>query len=411
MNRSRSVIAWCLLAIAAQTAVASATMSRRIFFGGPGPEKMGDDVRIFREYADRTFRGEVPYRDFTVEYPLFSLPLFLLPRLVTGEAASYRIAFAIEMLAIQAIVVFLVARHLARADQEDRIPSRLAWTVAFFAALCPLAVTKFDAGPAALALVACLLWSSGRGVSGGILAGVGALTMVFPCAVAIPFVSAGLRRGRTRGGVATVLTTALGFALWFAIGGAGVARSLNYHLERGIEVESLSSGLVAGWAWLNSSPMSTKYTHFSIELVAPGADLAAKATLVLQLAALLAVAIRAYRTDLRDPLRDAAGAVVGFLTFGKVLSPQYLIWPIGLIALVRGSTGRLARPVFLAACLSTTLVYPWSIDRLVVLHPRALAILNGRNLLLVALWFLLLLGPEPPTASRTGGVDRAGIPG
>jgi hypothetical protein len=269
-----------------------------------------------------------------------------------------------------------------------------------------LAVTKFDVGPAALTLITCMAWTSGKRTTGGICAALGALTKIFPGAAAIPFVSADLRRRHTRGVITLALTTALGLGLWFAIGGAGVVRSLGYHLERGIEVESLASGLLAIWSKLQSQSVSTRYTHFSIELVAPGAALAAKSTLILQILALAAVAFRSFRTDLRDPFRDASAAVVGFLTFGKVLSPQYLLWPIPLIVLVRGRTGRLARPLMLACCLGTTLVYPWSIDRLVVLHPRALAILNARNLLLVALWLVLLLGPEPPPSPTTGGTDR-----
>ena len=56
--------------------------------------------------------------------------------------------------------------------------------------------------------------------------------------------------------------------------------------------------------------------------------------------------------------RYSAAAVLAFIVFGKVLSPQYLIWLFPFLAVLDGRTGSLARKIFLLACLTTAMFYP-----------------------------------------------------
>jgi len=39
------------------------------------------DTSLFQSYGDRTLHGEVPYRDFSLEYPPGALPAFVAPSL------------------------------------------------------------------------------------------------------------------------------------------------------------------------------------------------------------------------------------------------------------------------------------------------------------------------------------------
>ena len=43
---------------------------------------------IYYDYASRAVRGEIPYRDYLVEYPILSFPLFLIPRLVVSDLGA-----------------------------------------------------------------------------------------------------------------------------------------------------------------------------------------------------------------------------------------------------------------------------------------------------------------------------------
>jgi hypothetical protein len=58
-------------------------------------------------------------------------------------------------------------------------------------------------------------------------------------------------------------------------------------------------------------------------------------------------------------VRYAAACVAAFIAFGKVLSPQFLIWLLPLVPLVRGRRGLAASGVLALALLLTQLWFPY----------------------------------------------------
>src|SRR5262249_12825992 len=102
-----------------------------------------------------------------------------------------------------------------------------------------------------------------------------------------------------------------------------------------------------------------------------------------------------------DDLRYATAALLGFTITGKVLSPQYMIWLLPFITVLEGRAGIWARPVFLASCLLTRLIYPGpGFLSLLSNRPWAIALLNLRNFSLIFMLIILML-PER-AASRSG---------
>ena len=55
---------------------------------------------LYFDYGSRLRAGQVPYRDFVLEYPPLAAPLFWLPALVAADLTAYRAAFALQLLAI-----------------------------------------------------------------------------------------------------------------------------------------------------------------------------------------------------------------------------------------------------------------------------------------------------------------------
>jgi hypothetical protein len=94
--------------------------------------------------------------------------------------------------------------------------------------------------------------------------------------------------------------------------------------------------------------------------------------------------------------------VTAFVAFGKVLSPQFMIWLIPLVPLVRGRRGLTASALLGLALLLTQLWFPFRYWRLVFsLDAGIWFLVLARDLVLVALLAVLVWpakGPVTETA-------------
>jgi hypothetical protein len=101
-------------------------------------------------------------------------------------------------------------------------------------------------------------------------------------------------------------------------------------------------------------------------------------------------------------LLAVAAAVVAFATFGKVLSPQYLVWVAAAVPLALGRVRPFALVATVAALLLTRYIY---VDGYLDLLEagRVSWVMLARNLVLVALFCSLVL----ELAARGGGSGYA----
>ncbi len=399
LSESRRILAVSAVAVGVQCLIALITNSNRIFFGTYGPYSVTGMLEIFFHYATRALRGEVPYRDYLVEYPLLGFLVFLIPRLLVSDLFSYRIVYGLQLLLFNSLAVLVVARRVARAEGIDRVPSRLAWYTAFFASLCPLLMGPYDLAPMAVAFLAAHLWFTGRNGPGGIAAGLGVLLKIFPGAVVAPALVwevTRLRKSRGRGVLAFLATVAAGMSTWLWLGGRGVADFFRYHAERGLEVESLYAGILMLIGKASGERVTWTYDHSALHITADWGESLARLSIPIQLAAILLAMWCYRRSGMNDGVRYAGAAVLAFMVTGKVLSPQFLIWLIPFVTVLGGRTGRRARWIYLLACIATTVIYPLIGLRL-ILDDNSLGgmiLLNYRNALLLGLLFVLLLGKE-----------------
>jgi hypothetical protein len=82
-----------------------------------------------------------------------------------------------------------------------------------------------------------------------------------------------------------------------------------------------------------------------------------------------------------------AAAVVAFIAFGKVLSPQYLVWLIPLVPLVELGVGLVASALLVVALVMTQLEF-YDSDHVAQLGTVSWLVL-ARNLVLVAMFVVL----------------------
>jgi hypothetical protein len=365
------------------------------------------DTPVYQGYGEKVLDGEVPYRDFDVEYPPAALPVFVLPAL--ADAEDYGSAFELVMWVCAAAAIVLLATTLSALGADA---ARL-YAATAFAGLAPLLLgsvilSRFDLWPVALAAGALTALVVGHDRLGLGILGAATAAKLWP-AVLLPLVVVWLYRTRGKRealvGLGVFLAVIAVIALpFFILSPGGLAHSLTTQLGRPLQIESLGSGLLLAAHQLGLYAPRVVSTHGSQNLSGGLPDAFAALQTVLQAAALLAVwiAFARGRMERERLLRAATAAVVAFVAFGKVLSPQFLIWLIPLVPLVAGSTGVAACWLFAAALLTTQIWFPHRYWDVVDLHAVGLLVLL-RDLLLVALFGVLLRAIRPGSAGpRTG---------
>lgn len=365
------------------------------------------DVALYQSYGEQLLAGRIPYRDFFVEYPPGALIAFVLPAL--GPAAHYTTLFQLLMAvcAAAAIVALAVVLTLTAASR-----ARLYGGVTF-AALAPLVLgrtvlDRFDLWPTSLLLVALATLGLGAvRLAYGTMA-LGGCAKVFPAALLPPFVTWTRRNrpGSERGGlVAFAVVVVVAFLPFLALGPGGVRFSAKVGVVRPTQVESLGGSLAFVADRLGILDVSTRIEYGSHNVYGSGVRVVSLLCLIAFVAAIVASWL-AYARGERD-LRRLGGAtlatVAAFVAFGKVLSPQYLIWLIPLAPL---ALGRFVVPscAVLASALALTRV--WFPSRYSeVVHQQDVAwVVLARNVLLVTLFVLAY------AALRQGGAQTTKSP-
>jgi uncharacterized membrane protein len=364
------------------------------------------DTPVYQGYGEKILDGKVPYRDFRVEYPPAALPVFVLPALADDD--DYGSAFELLMWTCAVAMIVLLAATLSAAGAGT---ARL-YAATAFAGIAPLLLgsvilTRFDLWPAALAAGALAALVSGRDRLGLGVLGLATAAKLYP-AVLLPLalVWVARRRGPREAalGLGVYAAVIVAIVLPFAIlSPGGVLHSLTAQLGRPLQIESLGAAILLAAHQLGLYDPTVVSTHGSQNLAGLLPDAMAAVETALQLVALVAVWLlfARGRQDRERLLAASAAAVVAFIAFGKVLSPQFLIWLLPLVPLVGGSAGITGCWVFAGALVTTQLWFPHRYWHVVALESASWLVLV-RDLLLVALLAVLAAAIRPGSgAPRT----------
>ena len=366
------------------------------------------DTPHYRGYGDRMERGEIPYRDFAVEYPPGALPAFALPSLVAQGSVGYARAFAVLMVACGVAMVAFVALALA-AVGAGRIRFVLAVGAPALTPvlLGPFVLTRFDLLPAALVAAATAALVAGRLRAGAATMGLATAVKLYPGALLpLVVVHVARRRGRREAvltaGLAVAVVAAV-FAVFAVLAPEGIARSVWRQLDRPLQIESLGSAVLLALHHLADMPLGWESSHGSQNLTGAVAVVAGVLVGLAQVAVVVWLWVR-YTRGPAEPERFvlyAAAVVVALVALGRVLSPQFLVWLLPVVPLVRGARGLAASALLVVACLLTRGWFPsdyWALVR--ELDGRASALVVLRDLCLVALAAVLAW----PTARGRGSL-------
>jgi glycosyl transferase family 87 len=357
------------------------------------------DTPFYQAYGLAMRNGQVPYRDFAVEYPPGALPAFLVPTYF-GEPTwivDYQRWFA-RLMAVCGIGVLLFVL-LARPPRHGVVLVAVSPLLAG-----ALILSRFDLWPAALLAASVAAFVRDRHRLAWLALGLAFAVKVYAIVlIPLAIVWTLRRRGRgelVRGGVIWLVAVVAVFAPFAVVAAHGLWESLWGQVSRPIQVESL----VASFLTTFGSP-NDYVSHRSVAIA--GHHGLAVVTTVVELACLVGLWI-AFARGAAEParfVRYAAACVCAFVVLGKVLSPQYLIWLVPLVALVYGRRGVAAALLLAAAMIETQYWFYAPRYRGYVDHHFHAPLVLLRNLILVALLVVLAAparrkvhAPAPPTS-------------
>src|SRR5207244_10972512 len=151
------------------------------------------------------------------------------------------------------------------------------------------------------------------------------------------------------------------FVPFLAVAPDGVWGSVVRQTTRPLQIESLGAAALIVAHHVGGLGLTMRTGFGSQNLVGALPHDVGRALTVLQVLAILGIWLWFWRGDMASRERvvvASAASVCAFVALGKVLSPQFLIWLVPLVPLVRGRRGLVASGLLAAALVLTQLWFP-----------------------------------------------------
>jgi hypothetical protein len=343
------------------------------------------DYPVYIKYGNHVAHlHQVPYRDFKLEYPPAALPTFVIPAWLDG--LGFRNVFQALMVACLTVLVLCVLAIKGRR-------------AAALAAIAPLAlgsvvVSRFDLWPAALAVGAVAALLRRRPILSGVLLGTAFAAKLWPAAL-VPLILVWLWRNEGRRALrlwigGAVIAAAAWFVPFLVLAPRGVLHSFYQQFGRPLQIESLGASVLVAAHHVFGTELGIVESFGSQNVGGPGVGAVSLITTVIEVVAVVSVWVLFARGDatVERLLIASAATVTALIAFGKVYSPQFGIWLIPFVPLVRSVS---ARVFFLVALVLTQVYFPkryWNYGR--YFYATESAVVLVRNLVIVALFAVLV---------------------
>ena len=353
------------------------------------------DVYLYEEYANKLLReGLIPYKQWDLEYPPLAYPFMLVPGLLhkwlgLHGTESFRVLFGLLLLPFD----FLLFRFY-RSFPPFR-GAAFAY-ILLTTAMGLLVFDSFDLVVGFLLAFPFLVRSGGEPRDWRFLWawGLGGALKLVPLALA-PFPPLFWKEFRFSRFLKYGLLISLPFAI--ACGSAallagGKISFLSHHSERGVQIESLVGSVLMGAQSYFKLVNTAVDTNFGAQHIGDVKGAVTSSRVLFYGTLALAYFFLWWGRRSRDSLISSWILISGFVTFGYVLSPQFLLWliPLALIAACRVPAGG-KRAIWLLTFCSAVLLtgvhfrFYWDYVNLYRLSVSAVIV---RNLLLILLWGL-----------------------
>ena len=352
---------------------------------------------LYLDYASKVLQGNLPYRDFSFEYPPFSLLFFILPRLFASTWPAYAVIYQIEVVIVDAIglfLVYLIARRLGKAP----------WKLMTVYTLCILAIgpivgQQYDIFPAVMTLAAIYCFWRGYHKTSWALLALGTLTKFYPAVIAPIFLLIYLKNRQYKqaaAGLGVFAAICLVVVVPFLYyGSESIFNLINYHSQRGIQIESTYSAVLLALRQFGWIKVGWVFNFGSINLDSPLANTLARMSTYISALALIITywfiwsRIKPGKSQFTRLAAYSLLVIDVVLVTSKVLSPQYLIWLVPLCPLLFGEWRYHLTAIFMIIGILTYFIFPLNYEALEYFKTDAVALLVFRDFLLILLAVIL----------------------
>jgi hypothetical protein len=325
----------------------------------------------FENYYNIATRPGRPYVDFAVEFPLATAQMFRAVAPIAGNRE--RFGYGLVMLSVTADVA---------------IAGALVWGWGIPAAACyafvmipllDLFLLRFDLWPTALATIAAAAWQRERRslAAVGFVAG-GAFKLWPLLFLPLLLVPSGAR-GRLRQVAIAIGSGLMVLAAWLWVAGpSGLYQVVTFRGARGWEIES-----TVGAVWMLFDQSSMREESGALRIGTMNSSI----TIAIMVLGAGACAWLIWRGARAGRLGAGwAGGISALLFLSALLSPQYAAWLAPASGIAWAEQDRRTSVLTGLAVFATNLVFK-SFAPLVHGAPRALMLVNARNILLAFLAF------------------------
>jgi hypothetical protein len=354
------------------------------------------DVQLYQNISQDLLAGKLPYRDRSLEYPPYVIPIILVPRAFENASISYSMAFKYQVLIADVLLKLLLFG--IGLQQPNKLRAFLpllsyCFTVPF---LHFFFLQRYDVWPALICIVGIWLFCSGRYALSGVFFAAGVGVKVYPIVFLPPLFLIAAHRGKVRqffGGIAGGLMpiVLLSFALpWW--------RFAAFQGARGLQCESLCASMIWFAKRMGLAQSKWVFTKAWFEVqgtladaVLPWARLLFAAGVIFSVGWATWVAASCEKLSIGSLSRLLLIPLLGFVAFNQVLSPQFMVWilPIAALGLLEGSVAPMI--LLVLATTVTHVIFPsFHGDYSNGLNLPETTVLVLRNLTLVVSWALLL---------------------
>jgi hypothetical protein len=346
------------------------------------------DLELYFSTARSFLAGATPNQDFRFEYPPYALLWFVPATWLGGRLMDFIPLFGLQLTLFDAASKWLLlSEGVRRWGQSWRawVPFAVYSVASWIQSIHYL--KRYDLIPATFTLAALVALSRRRELLAGLALSIAIVTKLYPV-VLVPLALAVSWRHGWGPVRRLVLGLALGVlpllplsAFWPWWGFA------SFHVERGLQVESLGAALLWGTHLLGLVP-GVKWVHATAayELAGPAADWVKDVSRWLWVVGSLgAAAVGLWSVRHRAPervedlARLALGPLIAFVVLNPVLSPQYLVWLTGAAGLALLSGSRAAPVAIFVAAIITRGIFAGSTYRTGIgpVHEVLLLVRNG----------------------------------